>query len=76
MIGDGYTADFFHDSWIFDLPLSRWPIFVSSKIGDSMGVSNLIHSGRYGWHDECLVQAFGPDLASRVMSIVIPTYDA
>lgn len=73
MIGDGYTADFFHDPWISDLPLNRRPIFVSMKIGGIVKISELMHSGRGGWHGDQVVPIFGLDLASRVLFIAIPT---
>lgn len=49
VIGDGYFTDFFHDSWISDLPLSKWPTFVSMEVGKSVRISDLLHIGRCGW---------------------------
>lgn len=41
-IGDGCMTDFFHDAWLSDLSLSRWPIFVSSEAGESIQIFDLI----------------------------------
>lgn len=61
----GHIVDFFYDSWISDLLLNRWPTFVSMVIGKGMRILDLMCSERGGWHDDCVAQFFGPDLASR-----------
>lgn len=47
IIGD---INFILDSWIADLPLSRWPIFISIEISDSIRISNLLLPDSRGWN--------------------------
>lgn len=55
--------------------MSRWPTFVNMEIGNSMRILDLLHSKRYGWHVDHVARLFGLNLASRVLSIALPTHD-
>lgn len=66
VVKDVHTTNFFHDPWIYDLSLSKWPIFVSMETRESTRISNLLHIKICGWCDGHMAQPFGPDLASRV----------
>lgn len=74
MIGNGRTADFFHDAWLFDLPLSRGPNFISSKAGKSIRIFDLIQPEESGWRYDRVAQVFRPKLVDRVLSIVVSTH--
>lgn len=76
VVGDENTTDFYHVPWIFYLPLSWWPTFVSMQMGESVRVLDLLHPKHRGWQDDHVAQFFGLDLASHVLSIVVPTYEA
>lgn len=45
MISDGHTTDFFHNPWISDFTLSKWPTFVSTEIGRNVKISELFIVG-------------------------------
>lgn len=76
MIGDEHTVDFFHDLWISNLSFSKWPTFISMKIGKIVRILELLHNRRCRWCDDQVARFFGPDLANRVLSIIVPTHDA
>lgn len=42
VIGDGHIVNFFHDTWLSDLSLSRMPIFISPEAKKSIWISDLI----------------------------------
>lgn len=71
MIGDGVSVDIVRDTWIVDLPLSRWPTFVSTAIPNGMRVSDLITQDHYAWHTPLLSTFFGDDLYRRILSTLI-----
>lgn len=56
--------------------MSRWPTFVSMKIGESARISYLLHTGRDGWCDDHVAQLFGLDLTNKVLAIAVLTHDA
>ena len=41
MIEDGHTISVLHDTWIIDIPLSRWSTFVSAEVSNLMKVCDL-----------------------------------
>ena len=52
-------VDLMHDPWIANLLLSRWLIFVSTKLGDLMWVCDLFQSKGRGWSVELVIRLFG-----------------
>lgn len=73
VVRDECIADFFHDSWLSNLRLSKWPTFINMEMGESTTISNLSHTKGSSWRPNCVTQLFDLDLAMRVFSIVVPT---
>ena len=62
MIGDGTSVDVVQDTWIADLPLSRWPTFVCTDIPIGMRVSDLISQDQLVWDYSRVSTFFGGEL--------------
>lgn len=49
VIVNGHITDFLHDAWLFDLPLSKRPTFISLEAEKSIWISDLIQPGGSSW---------------------------
>lgn len=77
MIGDGTSVDVVQDSWIADLPLSRWPTFVTTDIPNGMRVSDLLSQDHSVWDFSLASRFFGGELYRCITSIpLIPGHNS
>lgn len=74
MIGDGRSVSVLYDTWIVDIPLSRWPTYVSSEVPDQMRVSDLLLTDGTGWDPTIVMHLFGTQLGRSVLSTALPCY--
>ena len=67
-------VDISRDPWIIDLPLARWPTFVSMEVVNSMYVCDLLQIGRDSWNAGLVSGLFEAPLAKGALSLAVPMH--
>lgn len=71
MIKDGTLVDVSKDMWIFSLPLSRRPTFVSMEMDDHLLVCDLLSFDDKCWKIQDVTCLFGSYLTDRILAVPI-----
>lgn len=74
MVGDGRSINFMTDSWIVDVPLARWPIFISMDIPGFISIFDILVQDGTQWNLSIVIRIFGDILGQRVLSIALPLH--
>ncbi|XP_038977290.1 uncharacterized protein LOC120107861 [Phoenix dactylifera] len=70
-IGDGRSIDVLEDRWVTEQPMSRLPITVDTSRLAGLRVSDLMEPEGDHWRMELIREAFGEQLAERILALPI-----